>query len=178
MAELFTAISVLLFYKAATEENRPWIITLGVLGVITAFIAVVAIVLFIQEYEKRFTFLDKIEARNAKKIGFKYGTKSKGMIMGQPGSGKAYCNEKPIHISEYQNICEQYGNNDDTCYALAPTRYKSCCAEHCPYGFPATDEDFVRAGIDPAKNDGNYVIPHPLAIKNTILNTDGNTVSQ
>lgn len=59
MAELFTAISVLLFYKAATEENLCWVITLGVFGVITAFIAVVAIVLFIQENKKGITFLEK-----------------------------------------------------------------------------------------------------------------------
>lgn len=57
MAELFTAISVLLFYKAGTEENLYWVITLGVFGVITAFIAVVAIILFIQEYKKGFTFI-------------------------------------------------------------------------------------------------------------------------
>ena len=61
MAQLFTDISVLLFYKASTGENLLWVITLGMLGVITAFIAVVAIVLFIQEYKKGFTYYDPSE---------------------------------------------------------------------------------------------------------------------
>lgn len=66
---------------------------------------------------------------------------------------------KPIHIYDFQDMCEQLGNNDDACYAPGPHQYKSCCAEHCPYCKVATDEDFIKAGMDPSRNDGNYVVP-------------------
>lgn len=69
--------------------------------------------------------------------------------------------DKPeiIHISEFQDRCEQYGNNDDACYAPGPHQYKPCCAEHCPYCKVATDEDFMERNLNPSRNDGNYVIP-------------------
>lgn len=66
---------------------------------------------------------------------------------------------KPIHICDFQDICEQLGNNDNACYAPGPHQYKPCCAEHCPLATVATDEDFLEVEMDPSKNDGNYVLP-------------------
>lgn len=74
---------------------------------------------------------------------------------------RAEVKKKPeiLHISEFQDRCEQYGNNDDACYVPGPHQYKPCCAEHCPYCDIATDENFLERNLDPSKNDGNYVIP-------------------
>ena len=133
--------------RYASNNRETWCVIVGCLGVLTSILGIIAVFLFLREFAKGFSW------DNPPKIY------PKSSPLGQPGSGKTYM---PImHISEFQDICEQYGNNNDTCYEEC-NKHKPCCAEHCPLATLAADEEFIERGMDPSKNDGNYVIPFEL----------------
>lgn len=148
-AILFLAIGVLLILDA-NQYDGVWHIILGSLGILTSIAGIIATFLYLREFIRGFSWDNP---RPKAKIHLKW------LPLGRPGSGKAYM---PImHISEFQDRCEQYGNNDDSCYEEC-NKYKPCCAEHCPLAMLATDDEFIERGMDPSRNDGNYVIPFEM----------------